>query len=637
MADVTRVIPPFTLPENPQPSERYRKQFNENKVGIIWEKDTHNPLVVDADEIKLSDVAQKAYNTKEHVTAFNSVLAKDIRGIMDAVEAKRLARVETSALFHKRIVYRGPIELLSPVEQKAAYLLDSKVAPLINHIESIQEDPNANAQASYMASYGDYYSKILYSRFMNDTCAGFDAYIIDPTCSLFPFFPDRSPINGMIASDISMADFKKLGQTLPANAEELRPTTVLSRDANGKIQSTPLPLYSPVKELHQKLAAALLEVAALQVDGQGLNSKVQDQLRKWAQFFTTGSAADEKAAMQATIDAGEVDGGLFRVHIGPSESYWDDNTKFPYVLQVGVRDPQSMQKLSAIAKLFPKLESSTQIPNYKPRNLSTRGGFADPMFHLTTAGFLRTFAITEPAGNNIPNYSYGTEGSNRLIWLDSLQSGLTRSKEQLGLLLVDEKLPEHNDFQVVIEYVVNHESGHLLGPQRSHITPNGQQMGAIFGAHWGDADEPKADLTNAVVTKMKIDAGDLTIETAKPMLRKIAGYSLLRYRKGKDAFLAGKLRDHTYGAVLEIAFFFKEGAMKLVNTKKGQRIKIDYPKLLAAAIKLREAIMTFQANGDLAGYQKFGQDVVSAMPKLADKMIHGLIDKNKFTFVERHL
>lgn len=639
MADVTKVFPPFTLPENPQPSERYRTQFNKmaeaKKLGITWAKDVHNPLVVDADEIQLNTDAQRLYGIKQDVPAgFNNpLLAKDVRVILEAVETERLDRVEKSALVNKRRIYRGPLELLSPVEQKAVHLFADKVVPLVDEIESIQQDPHSPAHATYLAEYGDYYSKILFSRFHRDTCAGFDAF--DPTCSLLPFFQDHPPINGMIDARISMQQFKELGEKLPAHAEELRPSTVLTVDARGAVKSTPLPQYAPVREAHTKLAEALQEIAGLTEKGQRLNPILQDQLRAWAQFFVTGSAGDEKNAVQATIDAGEPNSGLLRVHVGPSESYWDDNTKFPYVLQVGIRDPQVMKSLQESGNVFAKLES-VAIPNYKPRQLSLRGGFADPMYHVVTAGFVKTFALCEPAGNNFPNYDYGTEGSNRFIWLDALATGGPNLHKGMEDLL-DEDLSGVDIVKSFIEFVVDHESGHLLGPQRNHVTPNGKRMGAVFGEHWGSADEPKSDLTEAEKVKILLEGKVITWPSAVTKLRPMVVSSLMKSRKNKEAFLAGKVRDHTFGTLMEAAYFFKAGAFTMVDTPKGRRVHIDYQKALSSALELRKAIMTFQANGDLNGYLAFARDVVSTLPDEADQLINKVANQFPLTFIERHL
>ncbi len=629
-----------SLPEDPQPSIRLRKRFNdvakELGIGLEWTKDDQDFLVVNPDEVLVKSEFLAKYGLKEKIlTLFNPQLTRDIRNIFSEVERQRLDAVNKSALIHKRISYRAPLENLNKAEQKAVELFQAKVKSPLSRIEARQHDPHAPELNDYMVDHGDYYSKILFSRFHKDNCAG--PFVADEKCSLFPFFPDQAPINGMIAPTISMEEFQALGAKLPVNAEELRPTTILSKDAQGKIISTPIPLDAAFKSDHLELAKALDEIASLSIGGDHLDPGLSSQLKKWAQFFRTGDAQDEAAAAQATIDAGE-SGGMLRVHLGPSESYWDDNTKFPYLLQVGVRDPKLVAELAHGKGTFLELEKSlSDIQNYKPRELSSRGGFADPIYQAITGGFIESFPIREPAGNNFPNYEgYKIEGSNRFILLDALLPAISGTKTVMGRLF-DEDFSKWNAEKYIIRDVVDHESGHLLGPQRGHITPSGQKMGAVFGKHWGSADEAKADLTASQRVRVDYEAGRLSEAEAKNYWRASMSFHMGNRYKGKAAFDSDKLTDHYYGHMIQVGQYFKTGALTLVSVHGEKKLHIDYKKMSEVSTALWRTIISFQASGNLEGFLKLGKTLVASIPEEADKMILEAGKDQPISFVERHL
>ncbi|MBI2335450.1 MAG: hypothetical protein HYU97_01625 [Deltaproteobacteria bacterium] len=628
----------FTIPSNPVSSNRFRERFNavakELKLGLEWVKDEKNPLAVDADELRVAAAAVTNYQLQSSIPSqFNPNLLRDVTLILRTVEEQRLAAVEASALYHRRVNYRAPLEQLSPVERRALELFALRVMPVLTRIEQRQHDPKAPEHGVWLALHGDYYSKILFQRFNKDNCAG--PYGGDKACSLVPFFPDSPPVNGMIDSRITPDEFRAMGAALPPKAEELRPTTVLTKGADHKIVATPLPLHPDYKQDHQLLAAVLEEIADLSVEGKNLDPSLRTQLQRWAMFFRTGLAADEAAAAQATIDAGE-GGGMLRVHIGPSESYWEDNTKFPYLLQVGVRDVGLAAELEKGKEAFPALERLlNDIPHYQPRELSTRGGLADPLYHAIIGGFVWTFPSREPAGNNFPNYEgYGVEGSNRFIWLETI-SEIARSAPVVMGGLLDEDFTRWDARKNIIQDTVDHESGHLIGPLRSHVTPSGERMGALFGKHWGSADEPKADLTGPQRVRLEHRAGKISDAEARDLLRGTLFFHLGNRYKGKAAFGSGDLTDHYYGHMIQVGWYFKTGALTLIEQKN--RLHMDYKRMEDASHELWKKIIAFQAAGDLKGYLKFGAELVAAIPDKADQMILEANRGQRLIFIERHL
>lgn len=639
----------FTVPEGFSTSNRFRDRFNavakDMKIGLRWNEDLKEIYKVNVDELEVLADFQQKYGLKgNHPTQWNDALIKDTLAVLNEMERIRLSAVEKSALLHNRIPFRGNLESLTPAERKAVELFHDKVKPVLDRIEARQHDLNADILAQWMKKNGgDYYSHILFERFRKDNCAGYyGALVGEPTCSLFPFYPDQPMINGMIDAGITLEDFTKMGQSWSPTAEEGRPTTVLEKDGD-KVKAIPLPLHPRFKADHQELAKSLDEIAALDID-----PMLKDQMKKWAKFFRTGSAKDEALAVQATIDAGESKSNL-RVHIGPSESYWDDNTKFPYLLQVGLKDPELSKKLEAGSKNFQVMETSlNDIPYYQARALSSRGGFADPIYQVVTGGFIESFPIREPLGNNFTNYSgyaeFGVQGSNRFILMDGLLSAADQIKVAMTRVMDDEGLAGWDARHYIIENVVGHESGHLLGPQRDHVTPNGQKMGAIFGAHWGRADEPKADLTALQQTRVEYEENRISWAETVSRLRGMVGMSFSNRYKGKAAFAAGVsdpkklLPAHYYGHMMEVGYYFKTGAFSLTTNQEGQkRIHVDYDKILKSSKELWRTIIAFQAAGDVKGFLEFGNSLPTYIPDAADKLI---IDANKdlpMFFIERHL
>lgn len=624
-----KVVPSFTLPANARPSERYRQRFNdvakELKIDAQWVKDETNPLVIDAEEIQSA----------------SSYSEEDIRKVLAEVEQRRLKSVEASALYHKRIPFRAPLELLNPVERRAVELFAEKIKPALDRIDAQSHDSHALELADTMQLSGDYYSKILFARLHRDTCAGIE-FMKDPACSLFPFYPDQPPLNGMIDPAIakSSEEFSALVKQWKPEDERLRATTLLSKNGNGEIIATPIVSHPAYKKDHQDLAWVLVEIAGLNVGGDRLDPQVQKQLLAWARFFQTGTAEDEAAAVQATIDAGEGGGNLL-INLGPAESYWDDNVKLSYLLQVGVKDPSMQARFGQQSALFQTLENSlTGMENYTPRQLSTRGGFANPMYQAVTGGFWETFSVREPIANSYPNHDYPTvEGTNRFISMEGTEAAAGQLKIALSRLL-DEDVSGWDAQKLFTELIVDHESGHLLGPQTQHEIPNLGKVGVVFGPSYMATEEAKADLTAAATTRLLYQRGELKWDQVRERVQTNLAMSMSNRYKGKAAFASG-LQAHYYGHMLEVGHWFQTGALTLVeveqNGMKEKRIHVDYEKILESSWNLWRTLIQFQASGDVNGFKALGTEAVSHIPDEADAMILKANADLPMFFIERHL
>ncbi len=636
MADGIHSIP---LPENPSTSKLLQQRFNdvakELKVGLEWKDSATDPLQVNVEELTVDQSQWGKYAvTQKTPTAYTPALRETVLKVLQTVEAQRLSRLSAAVENYEFFTVKVPVHLLTKVEQHAVELFAEKVKPLINKIEARQQRPDVAALQDYISLYGDPIAQQMMAHTPYNSCLG-GANAFDPICSPVAYFPDKPLFNGMISSDITEEEFKNLNKTLPKDAEELRPTTVLEKH-DGKIVAIPLPKHPAFVEDHLQLATELEAIAKLQEGKQHLDPALVKQLKAWATFFRTGTAKDEAIAAQATIDAGESK-SLLRVHIGPSESYWKDNCKFPYLMQVGVKDPKIAATLSKNAKRFLAIEASlSTIPNYQPRKISTRGGFADAIYQAVIGGFMESFAVTAPAGNNFPNYAgYHAQGSNRFILLEALLSGRAGS---VASKLSNEDTTKWDLQTSVLEQVTDHESGHLLGPQRDHITPSGEKMGVVFGDDWGSADEPKADLIPIVIARL-LQQEPQTPEVAADIWRRVRAHFAFTLGKypGKAAFATGQLHDHGFGKMLQAGYFLKEGAMTLVDTKDGKRLAIHDELWVKAGDALCRKIMAFEAAGDLKGFLAFAKEMVDAIPDEADKLIIEANKGNKWRFIKREL
>ena len=485
----------FPLPKDPRllkPSQNLMRDFNDaaKEQGLSW-KDYANPLVVDAYELTVAPEFQAQYGVTESSPKFFSpALVKVVTDILKKVEADRVAKVKEGSDSVKWIPYKADLNRLkSPVEREAARIIVTELKPVINRISANQFDPTSFLLSAYMVQNGSEEEKRVFARANRDTCAGVHYDIIDPSCSLFPFMPDRPALNGMIRLEELTDDktFAAWSKKFPKDHEALRPTTVVERNADGKEVYTPLPLHPDYREDHLLAAGILEKIAALKVEGKSLDPLLQVQLRAWAKFFRTGASKDEAAAVQATIDAGATKGEL-RLHLGPSESYWADNTKFPYLLQLGILDREQHARVQKAAENFSKIENALAgIPNYTPRPITARGSFADPIYQIATGGFIEGFVLREPLGNNFPNYDvyqekYGVEGGSRFILMEGVDIVSPTMHQGLSRLL-DQDLSGLETRDAVVDFIVDHETGHMAGPQRGHITPSKERMGAVFGTH----------------------------------------------------------------------------------------------------------------------------------------------------------
>lgn len=547
--------------------------------------------------------------------AFQPQLKADVTRVLQEVEKERLSLLKKSASLHEHLPFRAPFEQLRPVEQAAVKLLYNRVKPLIDKIEANQHTPQAPAQAAWIDKHGEPEAKQLFARFHHDQMAGPLYY--DERASLLPTFPEAPPINGMIDPSISLDEFSAMAAKVGAQADEMRPTTMLTK-SNGQILSHPIAQDARFRADHLALAQCMQDLSSLEVGGQKLDDKTRQQFSAWATYFRSGSREDEARAVQASIDAGESD-SLLRVHLGPSESYWADNVKFPYDLQVGVRDPKIQADMKSSTQQFLEVEQSlADIPNYQPRPVKTRGGFADPIYQIFTGGFVETFYAREVKGVNFPNYPYvGVEGSNRFMLLEAMApvGGHAREIAQRLLDRVPGKLEETETM-----YCAYHESGHLLGPQRSHITPSGVTMGLVFGSDWGAAEEPKADLNVIEMISLRARDGSISQEDKRTHLE-AATNILLSFYPGKHLFEEGKATDHYYGYLLQAGYLLQKGAISLVQTPEGERLHINPDKVESASHELFKKLITFESMGQRDEFLAFGRSVIESIPTKVDDMI----------------
>lgn len=591
----------------PFASARYQRVFNQRaeELGFDfrWQQDTRDFNSIEPGEIKQGDSTP---------SSFSPQLKADLKRVLDEVEKERLQLLDQSAKLHQHIPFRAPFEKLKPVEQAAVKILYQRVKPLIDGIEARQHTPQAEAQATWMQKHGTSQAKELFTRFHRDQMAGPLYY--DERASLLPVFPEVEPINGMIDRSISLDEFRAKAAEWPADSEEMRPTTVLTKE-NGVIRAHALAQDPRFRADHLKLAQCMTDLANLQVDGQKLDERQVQQFTAWATYFRSGSAEDEARAVQASIDAGESK-SLLRVHLGPSESYWADNVKFPYDIQVGVRDQAIQTEMQGSVQQFLELEQSlNDIPNYQSRPVKTRGGFADPIQQIFTGGFVESFYAREVKGVNFPNYPYaGVEGSNRFMLLEAMAPVAGHAREIAGRLLdkVPDKLEETENM-----YCAYHESGHLLGPQRSHVTPSGVPMGLVFGSDWGSAEEPKADLTVIEMIARRAQDGTLT-QAEKRSHLEAATNILLSFYPGKKLFEEGKATEHYYGYLLQVGYLLQQGA---IQPQENGRLHIDPERVQSASHDLYRKLITFQSLGQRDEFLAFGNSVIQSIPDAIDAKI----------------
>jgi len=609
----------------PHASERYRRVFNakaeELDLDVRWKSDRHDPNSLEPDEVEIAG---------KGCSSFDPQTTQKIRTVLNKVEAERKELVAKSVGYHEHIDFRAPLDRLKPVERAAVEFLNDEVKPILNHIEALQCQPQADAQVQWMSHYGDPNTKGLFTRFHRDQMAG--PWVYDERASLMPTFPDLPPINGMISPDISLDEFKALAAQLPPTAQEMRPTTMLTKE-NGKILAHAIAQDPRFRADHLALADKLEKLSKLKVEGESLHPALRAQFSNWAQYCRSGSLEDESRAVQSSIDAGEAE-CMLRVHLGPSESYWEDNVKFPYILQVGVSDVELKKEVADWKGTHKALEESlADIPNYQPRPVKTRGGFADPVYGAVIGGFLESFSAREIKGFNFPNYPYpGVEGSNRYQMQESMAPVPGRARELAGRLLdrVPDKLDDFLDLSTLF-----HESGHLLGPQRNHITPSGVPLGLAFGTHWGWAEEPKADLTVAEMISRRAQDGQLP-QADKQAFMECVATEIMSYYSGKQGYKDGNAHDHYYGFLLQIGYYLQTGAVEKVETPQGPRLHLDSDKIEKSSHDLWRKLITFEAAGAKDDFLAFGNAIIEAIPDDVDKMIMDAQGDARPYFIDRH-
>lgn len=190
----------------------------------------------------------------------------------------------------------------------------------------------------------------------------------------------------------------------------------------------------------------------------------------------------------------------------------------------------------------------------------------------------------------------------------------SHAREIAGRLLdkVPDKLEETENM-----YCAYHESGHLLGPQRSHITPSGIPMGLVFGSDWGSAEEPKADLNVIEMIARRAQDGTLT-QAEKRTHLEAATNILLSFYPGKRLFEEGKASDHYYGYLLQTGYLLQQGA---IQPLENGRLHIDAERVQSASHELYRKLITFQSLGQRDEFLAFGRSVIGSIPDSVDAQI----------------
>ncbi|MCP5463404.1 MAG: hypothetical protein H7A33_00075 [Deltaproteobacteria bacterium] len=647
--DISKGISVVSLPalEESKPSELFRQRFNEVseelKYGLKWVSDDSNYLRVDLNEIEIAEghkLTYLAYGDKGDEALSEKLLTKNIKAVLLEVESQRQKKVQESyesVEFSPRVVSLDDyVEqgTINADEAMVIMIMQDEFVPLINEIYAWTQNSDHKQIADFIEQHGTDIEKQIHERTKEATCVGIPALVPGAdACNLVPYYPDKPPINGLIASGISLSEFSEMKAEQGVQADLSRPNTYVSKTQTGEVISRHLPKHPALLALHQQAADVLDKMAAY-----GIDPLVADQFKKWAIYFREGTNEAEEVAVQASIDAGSSERNL-RVHFGPSESYWPDNTKYPYLLQVGIVDRKIKAQLLESADRFLQIEEGIgKLSAYDDRDLSLRGGFADPMVQVLTAGFVDSFPVP-PAGNNFPNYPYpNVEGSNRLVLMDVIaNANLEEVKAKYGRLFNEDPEKWNDYYLMMARFSAIHESGHLLGPQRSHITPSGKQMGILFDQHWGSAEEPKADLINAVDI---LYMDNPSREEKEFALRALAARITSSMYPGKAKLIPNEqgqvgAKDHIFGVGLIFSYCFNQGSIKAHGEGDEIYFQIDYDQFAVDCQKLADIITNYQAEGDLEHFMEFTSKIAATVPDEVDQFLLNFHEKGSYKLPRR--
>ena len=441
---------------------------------------------------------------------------------------------------------------------------------------------------------------------------------LDGETAFVPGVPRRKPLGAAFyPEDMTAADFEAWVATLPPpEAEQAKGFYGVIRA--GKECAAPKCYHSvPYSEAYQdKLdrIGALLRAAATLTG----NASLRRFLTTRADAFRSNDYYESDIAwmdLDAPLD----------ITIGPYETYTDEvfGYKAAFEAYVNIRDDQESAKLSFFGKQLQELENN--LPE-------------DPQFRNAKLGALSPISVVNQvissgdgahdvatAAYNLPNDERVVQekGSKRVMLKNVQEAKFRQILVPIGERVLTAPARKYLNFEWFFTHILAHELMHGLGPHQITVDHRATNPRLELKSLYGPIEEAKADVTGLWALQYMLD------HAAAMKLHEVIAVGPDSERQLYSTYVASMFRilrfgpteAHGRGMALQINFLIDHGAL---HTSAGGDFEIDYARIKDAFRDLDHALLTVEAQGDVAGARELLQsgairpEIQAALDRLTD-------------------
>lgn len=648
-------------------SEGFRKNWNDfaKKFGISWTGDPNGNNTQEPGEIKLESNVSGLYGYRRgepSVDRFTLGLqvALDYITYVEYPDYAKSLVGDAAAFFStiKEVDTLPKIEEanLNPAERVAVFRTINELFPLLDELfvrqygglrlsRAVEQTKKDYASGRWQNEQGRY---LMTNWLVHGNCPGLKSF--DDSCSVLPVPQDRLLLNAMIPEGKSpewwrgvVAAHKEAGlDDDPVLHPNIPIVEVPMEEDNHGLRDgliwVPLSEHPLFRDICIKIAEKTEEIARINILGYTLRPSLRRSLLLAAEAFRNGTPENWDRALREMME--QKDGPLVIKVTAGTETYKEDNVKFLAYGAVMLRNLSLMEEMLRHKGIVQHLDrEAAALDSYDGRDIHSRQ-LIDVGWTVALSGYMISHETGTAGGWNVPESDvHGIHDIKESVSLLEFFENEPEGRKRIREALLGKRLAGFASTRGLAYEIYLHESGHHAGPERDYR----------FGKKWGWADEPKADLSQAVEVinlydRWKASGGREGLNVQESL-------EILSGRLGRMFFLFGVMptneinaiaeNGHPVGWGLHIAWLKEKGQIKIrendgyLDLDLGiDEEKCSDEELLDAVVKkvrcLKELwlkVIDYEARGDVDGYVAFAGEYLRKVPLTYQSYVKSLTKK----------
>ena len=323
----------------------------------------------------------------------------------------------------------------------------------------------------------------------------------------------------------------------------------------------------------------------------------------------------------------QTEGNLFFTFF-PHEGYWDDNLKFPFTYETGIRDRAAVEYVKKNVGILRVLEEEVAqvaarlgmtIRN-TPFDPSTIGDMVQFVWLYQKGAFMYGFPDGEVLGHDYPKVKYrGVSGHRNVIMMDSIL-GIEKWNRPIMKKLLQAHVARAITVEAALRFAIWHEARHgVVGNRPDTVMKDGRTMGEVFDWLWGAIAEPGSDFGSFRTALLQNEHRVISREAMEAILY----YGIYRAVKQLPRKDVARTRDfmkvgHPGGRTLYVGYSFlraREGKGEpVLSFDAKQKLVIDFDELVATVNELNDRFVAYGLAGRPRSFLKFYRACIDAIP-----------------------